>query len=670
MLDALVVNEIRDRLQKLNEFLQRCSEFFENILVPQKEIILDALEKIYPNRMNFISQLKRIEDDFKNTAEILKLISQYEQELDGADSWSTNYSNLLKNSVLQIPCDDFFNCFEQMKNSLSFETSNDNVLRNIANSAMRLIDLNNNYSLNNVLHTYRHLNNFSLFKNLEKNFVIIGANGAGKSSFSRRTREILGGNVVIIASQKIFSFHPLQNLPFGSHVRRDFWNHQAQDKLYKEQDRFGSNIEKDLQMVIESLFEEENECAQNLYHGIDQVRKKSILEQVCELWSKILIHRSLKVDKGNILVFANSDVPYPFMSLSDGEKAVFYYIAHILLAKPNSYIIVDEPENHLHLALVVKLWDSLESARPDCQFIYLTHNLDFATSRNNVQRIWMQKYVAPDYWEMSAIPIDVDIPDNLFMELLGSRSPILFCEGTKASLDYKLYTRLFPDYTIVPVGGHLQVISSTKAFNNCVAVHKNRAIGIVDGDFFSLEQKEKWKSDFIYSLDVQEVENILCDETVLNEAQNSFCANGDSVKNAKKRFFECLERNIDDQCLEYAVQTINNRFKENFLAKPRSVNEMKENLSKLSNSSLETVDSLIDERKKILQKILEEKNYEEGVKKFNNKGLVGSVATLIEKDYRERIFILLDKRNDILQHIRGKYFSNIPNINELDNANS
>lgn len=660
MLDALVVNEIRDRLQKLNEFLQRCNEFFENILIPQKEIILDALEKIYPNRMNFISQLKRIEDDFKNTAEILKLISQYEQELDGADSWSTNYSNLLKNSVLQIPCDDFFNCFEQMKNSLSFETSDDNVLRNIANSAMRLIDLNNNYSLNNVLHTYRHLNNFKLFKNLEKNFVIIGANGSGKSSFSRRTREILGNNVAIVASQKIFSFHPLQNLPFGRHVRENLWNHQAQDKLYKEQDRFGGNFENELQMVMESLFEEENECAHNLYHGVDLNRKKSILEQVCELWSKILIHRSLKPEQGNIAVFTNEGKSYPFMSLSDGEKAVFYYIAYILLAKSNSYIIVDEPENHLHLALVVKLWDSLELARPDCQFIYLTHNLDFATSRNNVQRIWMQKYVAPDYWEMSAIPIDVDIPDNLFMELLGSRSPILFCEGTKASLDYKLYTRLFPNYTVVPVGGHLQVISSTKAFNKSVSIHRNKAIGIIDGDFFSSDQKVKWKSDFIYSLDVQEVENILCDDIVLNAAQDGFSAPDTSVEIVKNRFFEELERNIEEQSLEYAIQMINNQFKENLLAKQKTVDDLKTCLIELEKNASESVDELVDSRRLMFKKIIEERDYSEGVKKYNNKGLVGSIATLMEREYRDRIFIVLDKKAEVLQQIREKFFSEIP----------
>ena len=41
------------------------------------------------------------------------------------------------------------------------------------------------------------------------------------------------------------------------------------------------------------------------------------------------------------------------------------------------------------------------------------------------------------------------------MELLGSRNDIIFCEGNdKTSYDSKLYTILFPKYTVIPVGGH------------------------------------------------------------------------------------------------------------------------------------------------------------------------------------------------------------------------
>ena len=115
----------------------------------------------------------------------------------------------------------------------------------------------------------------------------------------------------------------------------------------------------------------------------------------------------------------------------------------------------------MNLALITRLWDRLEKERKDCRFIYLTHNLDFAASRINSEKLWMKDFTPPAQWNLEKLPSDENLPEILYMELLGSRKPILFCEGTKASLDYKLYTRLFPEYTIIPSEGHLQVINYT-----------------------------------------------------------------------------------------------------------------------------------------------------------------------------------------------------------------
>ena len=71
---------------------------------------------------------------------------------------------------------------------------------------------------------------------------------------------------------------------------------------------------------------------------------------------------------------------------------MFYYIAHILLAIDNSYIIVDEPENHLHPTNCNKLWDELEKERCDCKFIHLTHNINFATTHSNCTILRNKKF--------------------------------------------------------------------------------------------------------------------------------------------------------------------------------------------------------------------------------------------------------------------------------------
>lgn len=650
--------KIKEYLEKQRSDHHKINEWLNKIFEPNVKTIVEWINSARPD-------FHDCEKEMANLILRLKSLNTFYEKIESIDAqigiqcdWSKNYLSLLFRTITPYS----FSYIAQYFYDASYfnDALTDAGLRyDVVHKTLQLRDRSLEIDVSGANNALRHLENFALFKHLNNNFVIIGANGSGKSSFSRKTRKVLSGNVVIIASQKIFAFRSINSWSIGNSCRQNLWNYQNQDKLYKL-DRYDNSMGEDLVTVVSALFEEKMELATDYFDRKTAVRKDSTLEKVIELWEKILVHRKLRVEKGDIRVLISEGSEYPFISLSDGEKAVFYYIAHILLAKENSYIIVDEPENHLHLALIMKLWDSLELARPDCQFIYLTHNLEFAASRNNAEKIWMKRFIAPDKWEMEKLPSDKELPEILYMELLGSRKPILFCEGTKASLDYKLYTRLFPNYTVIPVDGHLQVISYTKAFNNSCNVHHNNAIGIIDGDFHKDEQKEAWKKDNIYCLDVQEVENVLCDEDVLSCAVNYFDADQDALDKAKEKLFVELQRHIDCQCAEYTVQMINNRFKENMLKNSKDLATLKNSLKELTGKMLENVDAFVDERKTCLQKIMEAKNFAEGVKRFNNKGLMAILTTDIEKDYRNRVFKMLDKNPDLLDLLRSKYFADVP----------
>ena len=379
-----------------------------------------------------------------------------------------------------------------------------------------------------------------------------------------------------------------------------------------------------------------------------------------EIWNKLLIHRKLSYSEGYLTVIPESGDSYDFMYLSDGEKAIFYYIAHVLIAQEKSYIIVDEPENHLHLALVAKLWDTLELVREDCQFIYLTHNLEFANTRTNSKKIWMKSFTSPATWDMQEIDSNKEIPQVLYMELLGSRKPILFCEGKNSSYDINLYTRLFPNYTVIPADGHMQVINFTRAFNASTAIHGNHAIGIIDGDFHTQEQKVKWENKNIYCVEAQEVENILCDDILLKCAKNQYTASEDDYQKAKKRMFELLSREIEKQAVDYATQRINEYLESNLLKKEPTSESLKTNLANLLSLPGLNVDSLILERKELIQRIIENKDYDLGIRTFNYKGLIGTIPVLIEKDYPKKVFIMIDKHPEVLEQLRVKYFSKVP----------
>lgn len=115
--------------------------------------------------------------------------------------------------------------------------------------------------------------------------------------------------------------------------------------------------------------------------------------------------------------------------MSDGERAIFYFIGEVLCAKENSLIIVDEPENHLHKSILNRLWDAIEASRTDCVFLYITHNLDFATSRINSQIIWVKEFFTDNIWNYNLVD-DINTSDSLKLEIMGNRQKVLLVEGT------------------------------------------------------------------------------------------------------------------------------------------------------------------------------------------------------------------------------------------------
>lgn len=191
--------------------------------------------------------------------------------------------------------------------------------------------------------------------------------------------------------------------------------------------------------------------------------------------------------------------------MSDGERIILYLIGRVLLAPENAIIVVDEPEMYLHKTIVDKLWNKLEVSRNDCTFIYLTHDLTFAASRN-ANKYWIKEFHHPSTWNIEPLN-DSEIPEELLLKLLGSQKKILFCEGKKDSKDCQILEMLFPNYTITPVVSCIDVINYTKAFNK-IPNTNTIAYGIIDRDYRTSEQLAKFESENVYSYDVAEIENL------------------------------------------------------------------------------------------------------------------------------------------------------------------
>lgn len=194
--------------------------------------------------------------------------------------------------------------------------------------------------------------------------------------------------------------------------------------------------------------------------------------------------------------------------MSDGERAIFYLIGQTLAAVENTLLIFDEPELHIHRSIMSKLWDELEAARPDCAFLFITHDLEFAATRV------AQKFVISDFnpapqWTIKTVPESTGFDEEIATLILGSRRPILFVEGNHDSLDLAIYRCCYPDWTVIPRGSCGQVIHSVVTMRHNSELTRVTCSGIVDADHYDASDIAYFNALGVAVLPVSEIDNMV-----------------------------------------------------------------------------------------------------------------------------------------------------------------
>ena len=106
-------------------------------------------------------------------------------------------------------------------------------------------------------------------------------------------------------------------------------------------------------------------------------------------WNDILPERMLNL-KGLQLTVSNQhsniDSQYDPSEMSDGERNIFYMLGQCLIASEKSLLIIDEPELHIHKAIMYKFWSYIKEKRKDCCFLFITHDIDFIVSNTDAEK--------------------------------------------------------------------------------------------------------------------------------------------------------------------------------------------------------------------------------------------------------------------------------------------
>jgi ABC-type dipeptide/oligopeptide/nickel transport system ATPase component len=473
---------------------------------------------------------------------------------------------------------------------------------------------------------FRKLNFFN------NNIVAIGANGSGKTTLSNDLKRYLPHTGVVISAQKVLIIPTFSGISNFNNTNQKLLNSHTNDKSYKttystENNGNSFNVMSQMggefQILLDNLLAERsvlrNEFCENIIrngHSSNNVPTTK-LDKALKIWNSLIQHRIIEcIDGINISLRAHSNLDsYPAYLMSDGEKVILYLIAHVLQAPELGFIIVDEPEMYLHKTILKKLWDILEQERQDCIFVYLTHDLDFATSRATAKKVWIKSFNHPSNWEIENIP-ENELPESLLLELLGSRKNILFCEGRRGSIDEQIYNILFPHYTITPVETCFEVINYTKAFNKLPNL-TTRAFGLIDSDHHGSERLLALEPENIYSM--TEPENLFLDENFLKQMAKQLLHDESIVESIKSDIIKKLEDEIELQVSNYVSTKINYYFKNSHVSKGNNLAKVIENYEKFTNEI--KVHDWYGQRKIEIEEIVGIRNYAKTLSLFNNKGL-------------------------------------------------
>ena len=610
--------------------------------------IKDLIEKLE-------SEKKRLQDNFSQLADYDREVykSQYQQ----VDNDFSTLIDLIDNEL-----DDEFLSDDVTK---KYKNLRDNWLESLSNCYDSDIYMYET-TLPQILENFKVIKLFSFISKVDSTTVIIGANGAGKSSLINELRKNSIDEMYVLPAQKLLYF--VSNISNRNNIEQENYIRDLKNTNIKYdtidlyplniQDNFSNTftnlitlLVKDIMVVATYKFRGQNDSSLSLWQKLERI------------WNKIKPEISFEIDPIKIIVnVKKNDSKYSINGLSDGERCILFYIGNVLLAPENSYIIVDEPETFLNAAVYNELWDLLISERPDCQFIFASHNMDFVQSRTNATYIWCKNFEAPYDLDYQVLEESQEIPLPLLTEVSGAKKPILFCEGTKNSLDYQIYSKLFSEFCFVkPVQGHKQVIQYTKAYNKLEETYGNKAYGIIDYDWMDEARIESYKKKNIFVLPFNEIEMLLVDEEMVNSVLS------DDEEDKKQKINKLRDTVIGlcttnkDKIIRIALKKKLDEFMEGNLIETREPTEDEartflENLSEkfditvtLENITKMVEDSIASSDFSTILKICNLKNEIIGSKEIKE-----IVSNLKEKSLSS---IALD--NDLQKKLRHKYFEEL-----------
>lgn len=465
----------------------------------------------------------------------------------------------------------------------------------------------------------------------------VGANGGGKTRLAVKIEEDLGEKAHRISAHRALTLKPevpkvseraaLRGLRYGS-------GGEAAVLHYRSAHRWGGKaavqLLDDYDYLVQALFADQAntslETHKNARAGNSKTAAATKFEKLVEIWNRVLPYRKLDITGDDIQVsVTGSAEKYPAPEMSDGERAVFYLVGQTLVAAADSLIIFDEPELHIHRAILARLWDELEAARPDCAMVIISHDLEFVASRNG-QKFVLRDYAPNSGWTIESVPENSGFAEDVVTLILGSRKPVLFVEGAGGSLDKAIYRACYPDWTIIPRGSCEEVMQAVITMRANASLTRVTCAGIVDADAYDAAEAAFLQSKGIAVLPVSEIENLFLLPDVIEAIAREEGYKDGGLQTKRDQLLDELflhaadPGNQDSSVMRYCRRRIDRTLKKLDLSAAVDIASLASDYSAKTNA-LDVI-ALAKVAVSAIQNAISNKNAAELLKWYDNKGIL------------------------------------------------
>jgi len=479
---------------------------------------------------------------------------------------------------------------------------------------------------------------------VKQNVIIVGANGSGKTRLgawiefnppeARKVHRISAQKSLSMPeSTSPISLQKAEVILLLGHEKAD----EASFADWKQHHRWHGNpsvsLPTDFDELMVYLFSEEYEQStkyrQEARLTTDRVSPpETKIDIVKRIWEETLPHRELIIGGGTLKtsVRKSPGSAYSASEMSDGERVIFYLAGQCLAAPRDGVIVIDEPELHLHKSIQIPLWNELEKQRSDCLFVYITHDVDFAASKESSAKIWLKSYDGSK-WDWEEIQQVERLPEDLLIEVMGSRRPVVFVEGESGSFDVALYRAVLKGFLVIPRGSSSQVIQAVKALRENGQLHHLEIFGIIDRDRRVDEEITALEAVGVFTLEVAEVENLFCTpEVIAVIAEKLELDPVDMTKKVEDFVFSRLQSEMGTQISERSAKEV--KFKLNlFNEKAKGTTDLNRALSDLVSSI--DIPRIYAESEQAFEKAIRDRDYKAALRLYNRKSLASQVGSLL-----------------------------------------